>query len=224
MRIRKHLLVTGFGPFPGMPRNPSGQIARQVAASPRWRSLGIAARAVILTTSYAAIEDELEPLLRGGSFEALLMVGVSGRAKRVQIERRATNRASVLFDDESGVRPSRVTLGPGPGHRRSGVPALVISVILRRRALPCAISQNAGRYLCNAAYFRALAVDRPALFLHIPKAPPGGRRAAADSPRHRSAWSSAMADGFVDVAIALLRQARRRRAEGTEVAASAPAR
>ena len=27
---RGHLLVTGFGPFPGMPRNPSETLARQV--------------------------------------------------------------------------------------------------------------------------------------------------------------------------------------------------
>jgi pyroglutamyl-peptidase len=100
---------------------------------------------------------------------------------------------------------------------------LAISVILRRRALPCAISQNAGRYLCNAAYFKALAVDRPVLFLHIPKPPRLSRRAAADSPRRRSAWSDAIANGFVDVAIALLRQARRQRLRA-EVAASAPAR
>ena len=32
----KRLLVTGFGPFPGVMRNPSAEIARRVAASARW--------------------------------------------------------------------------------------------------------------------------------------------------------------------------------------------
>lgn len=211
--MRHHLLITGFGPFPGMARNPSGEIARRIAASPRWRYLGVDTRAALLTTSYAALEDELEPLLQADDFDALLMIGVSGRAKRVHIERRAANRASLLFADANGERPTRLTLGPGRSHRRSVVETTTVCVILRRRALPSAVSQNAGRYLCNAAYHAALAVDRPVLFLHIPKTPRSGRRAAASAPRRRLAWADALGEAFVDVAIRLLRQARRRRAD-----------
>jgi len=222
--MRERLLVTGFGPFPGMPRNPSGEIARRVADSPRWRRLGIDARAIVLTTSYAALEVELAPLLQAQDFDALLMIGVSRRAKRVHIERRAANRASVLFADAGGDRPLRLTLAPGPGHRRSRVQADAVSVMLRRRALPCAASQSAGRYLCNAAYFSALAVGRPVLFLHIPKPPRPTRRSASTVRRKRMTWPDQTIDGFVDVALALLRQARRDRARiggpGREVAAS----
>jgi pyroglutamyl-peptidase len=155
----------------------------------------------------------LQPLLQTGDFDSLLMIGVSGRAQRVHIERRAANRASVLFADASRQRPMRLTLGPGPSHRRSHADAVATAASLRRHALPCALSQNAGRYLCNAAYFRALTVDRPVLFLHIPKKPPI-RNGAGTVSRRRLAWTHSVAEAFVDVAIGLLRKARQRRDRG----------
>lgn len=102
---RATILVTGFGPFPGMPRNPSASAATRCAASPRWRILGIDARSRILTTSYAALARELDPAL-AASPDAVLMIGVAGRAKRVRVERRATSRRSTLFADAAGERAS----------------------------------------------------------------------------------------------------------------------
>ncbi|CAA9359210.1 MAG: Pyrrolidone-carboxylate peptidase [uncultured Microvirga sp.] len=225
LRMGQHLLVTGFGPFPGMMRNPSGDLARRIAASPRWRSLGIEARAVILTTSYAALEEELKPLLEAGDFDALLMIGVSGRAMRVHIEQRATNRANLLLADADGRRPSRLTLGRGPSHRPTPIQPATIQGLLRRRALPCAVSQNAGRYLCNAAYYAALGGGRPVLFLHIPNAPRATRRVSETGPRRRANLADAIGRAFVDIGIELLRDARQRRphlrAAGAKVAASA---
>src|SRR3954462_9383988 len=92
------LLVTGFGRFPGISVNPSAEIARRVAASPRWRRLGIEAEALVMPTAYAAIEAVLAPALAGG-FDAVLMIGVAGRARQVRVERRAANRARLLSPD-----------------------------------------------------------------------------------------------------------------------------
>lgn len=214
--------MTGFGPFPGMTRNPSAEIARRVAASPRWRRLGVDARAAILTTSYAALEDELGVLLEENAFDALLMIGVAGRSKRVRIECRATNRVSVLFADAQRQRPARLRLGPGPNHRRSKLDATTISACLLKRSLPCRLSNDAGRYLCNAAYFKALATDRPVLFLHIPKSPRTRKRSFCGAWSRQAATPNRLGDAFVDVAVALLRHARlsrTSRAKRLEVAA-----
>lgn len=222
MARRPRVLVTGFGPFPGVAHNPSAEVARRLAASPRWRRLGIEARAVILTTTYAALETELAPVLAAGEFEALLMIGVSGRAKRVHIERRAMNRANLLFPDAAGRRPGRLSLAAGPAHRRTLFAATSVAASLRRRGVPCVESQNAGRYLCNAAYFSALAVERPALFLHIPRWPRAAKRAAPEAAPRRRPGPERLAEAFADVAVALLRDPRLRRsgsrAEGAEVA------
>src|SRR4051812_10392618 len=117
MAKRPRLLVTGFGPFPRMPRNPSAAVARRVAASPHWRVLGVEAEALVLPTAYAALDGALDPALKAGRFDAVLMVGVASRAKRIRVERRAVNRASILFPDAAGRTPSRLSAPQEPPHR-----------------------------------------------------------------------------------------------------------
>jgi pyroglutamyl-peptidase len=188
-----------------MSRNPSADLARRVAASPRWRRLGIAAQPLILPTTYAALTDVLGPVLAEDAPDVLLMIGVAGRSKQVRIERRALNRASLLLPDAAGRRPAALTLGEGPRARNLRASPVRVRAILRRHAVPCRISQDAGRYLCNAAYFQALGSSLPVLFIHIPKPRPATpARRSGDLPR-RLSWSDALAAALVDVAALTLR-------------------
>jgi pyroglutamyl-peptidase len=205
------LLVTGFGPFPGVSVNPSAEVARRVAASPRWRRLGIEAQALVLPTAYASVAQVLTPVLRDGGFDAVLMIGVASRARRIRVERRAANRASILFPDASGQRGAGLTFGRGPAHRLAAGRPFQALRHLRRHRLPAAISQDAGRYLCNTCYFAALAEPMPVLFLHIPKAPRRRPRRAAASRRPGATWPERLAAAFVDIGLDLLAQARRQR-------------
>ena len=202
------ILVTGFGPFPTMPRNPSAALARTVGASPRLRVLGIAARVQVLTTSYAAIERELAPSLRDGP-DAVLMIGVAGRARKIRIETRGTSRRSTLFPDVAGERAGPDGAGTRePAVRRTKVATPLALRRIRERSLPVRLSRDAGRYLCNASYHRALREPCLVLFVHIPK--PSGRRPMAGPPgrKVRMAWNERLAAALVDVAIDLARQAR----------------
>lgn len=191
-----HLLVTGFGPFPRVPVNPSEIVARRLAAHPRLRRLlGGPPRLLVLRTAYDALEESLVPALAEGP-AAILMFGVATRAKRVRVEMQAINRASRLFPDVSGQTPTRLSLdADGPGQRRSPV-AIKALTRLRVRDGSCTLSRDAGRYLCNASYYRALQQDCPVLFLHIPPLVPNGRRMAQ------------LIEGAVEVASELMREAR----------------
>jgi pyroglutamyl-peptidase len=199
---RPRLLVTGFGPFPGMARNPSAEIARRIAAAPRWRRLGVAAEALILPTTYAALADVLEPALAKAP-DAVLMIGVAGRSRAVRIERQARNRASLLLPDAAGRRPQRLALADGPAARRLGTSPARLRALLRRHGIACRVSHDAGRYICNAAYYRALAGPVPVLFVHIPKPPRAGRR-RLHAPRRRS-WTDALAAALIEAAALTLR-------------------
>jgi pyroglutamyl-peptidase len=219
--LKTRLLVTGFGPFPGVATNPSGRVAALVAGSPRLRRLGIEAQGLVLPTAYAAIEGVLAPALARGGFAAVLMIGVAGRTREIRVERRAANRASLLSPDASGKRRGSLTLGPGPAHRSSAVAAPPVLDRLRRHRLPCRVSRDAGRYLCNAVYFAALAEPVPVLFLHIPKPPPKRplkkppewpRRRPARSTRH--GWHERLAAAFADIGVDLLAASRRRNVRG----------
>lgn len=158
-----------------MPRNPSEQLARQVGRIGRHGIAGFPVRTLILRTAYAAIPEMLEPALAERP-AAVLMIGVAGRAERVRVEARAVNRASRLFPDASGRMPATLHLdGDGPAQRRAPIAGRAL-VALRRHGVTAIPSVNAGRYLCNASYFRALAETCPVLFLHIPPPIPGWRR------------------------------------------------
>ncbi|WP_287746420.1 peptidase C15 [Methylobacterium sp.] len=194
------MLITAFGPFPGMPVNPSEAVARLLARSPRL-ALAAGGRPAlrILPTAYAALATHLDPALAEAP-AAVLMIGVAGRSRRVRVEMRAVNRASRLFPDAGGRLAAHLTLEPeGPFQRRAG-PAAVKALARLRGRIPVRSSRDAGRYLCNASYYRALAGPVPVLFLHIPRPPRSGARA----------WAQRLAAAFAEVAVLLLREARGR--------------
>lgn len=203
------LLVTGFGPFPGMPRNPSGGVVRQVAALPRWRIAGVDCRCLVLPTTYAALDAVLEPALAQGA-DAVLMIGVAGRSRRVRVESRALNRISTLFPDAAGCRPAEIAAPARPALRQARFSPVAAAAILRRQGVAAHVSRDAGRYLCNAAYYRALAGACPVLFIHIPKPPKQrpGRRTRPD----RLDWTGRLAFAFAAVGARMLTGAARREA------------
>ncbi|MFL5220823.1 MAG: peptidase C15, partial [Microvirga sp.] len=175
-------------------------------ASPRWRRLGIEAEALVMPTAYAAIDAVLAPALAGG-FDAVLMIGVAGRARRVRVERRAANRASLLSPDVERRRRTAPALAPGASHRISRAGATAALARLRRAGIPCRLSRDAGRYLCNASYFAALAAPMPGAVPAHPR-PPRQRPRRPGAKPARLGWHERLAEAFVDVAVDLLGAAR----------------
>ena len=202
------LLITGFGPFPGMPVNPSAALARRLERSSRLRlALGRALRVRVLDTTYDAIETQLAPALAEAP-TAVLMLGVASRARRIRVEARACNRASRFHPDASGRASARLALDPdGPPARHAALAAQALAV-LRRHGLAADRSRDAGRYLCNASYFRALAEPCPVLFVHIPPVPRTKRpRVDARPPRGRSP-AAVQAQALAEVALVLRARGR----------------
>jgi pyroglutamyl-peptidase len=205
MNRAPRLLVTGFGPFPGIPKNPSAVAARRLGGSVRWRRLGIDVRVAVLSTTYAALERELLPAIREHAPDALLMIGVAGRAKEIRVETRGLNRVSLLLPDAAKVRPDRLGLAPGGLARATTTRPLRQVTTLRRHGFRARASIHAGLYLCNASYFTALGGAVPVLFVHIPK--PGRALARTDS-RRRQVWHDRLSAALADIAVDLIRQTR----------------
>lgn len=202
------ILITGFGPFPGMARNPSAWLARKVAEDVRLAWSGIEASAVVLTTSYAALSDEFPAALAREEPDCLLMLGVAARRKRICIETRAINRTSA-YPDATG-RISR-TFAWIAGETPSRRPAISLQPLLRAlsaHGVRPTLSRNAGRYLCNAAYYDAIGLmgDRPVVFLHVPMPKVLGRQGRAQDQRPDIKQMQA---GLVSVAVVLAILSRR---------------
>ena len=175
------VLLLGFGPFPGAPRNPSAALAQSLARRRRPALSSLERRVHVFATSYAAVDRDL-PKLLAEKPDVVLVFGLAGRRRHVCIETRARNARSVLFPDATGFRPrhSRIERGAPDAHL-GRAPFHRLLRALRARGVPARLSRDAGRYLCNYIYWRALAHaadGRPLVqFIHIP--------ALAHNPRPR---------------------------------------
>lgn len=165
------ILITGFGRFPGAPFNPSAPLARAVAKRRR-PAFADAQRVVhIFETSYAAVDRDLPTLLAQHKPDIVLMFGLAGRTNFVRIETRARNARSVLFPDVTGYQPLEREIAPGKPPTRGNAPFVRLLAASRASRAPTRLSRDAGRYLCNYVYWRALEASRSgtlAQFIHIP--------------------------------------------------------
>ncbi len=171
------LAITGFGPFPGAPQNPSGVLAQRLARRRRPAFVDVRRIAHVFPTSYAALERELPALLAKHRPDALLMFGLAPRARHLRIETRAHNRASSLFPDAERRKPSVLRLAAkGPNILPVRAPVSRFVQAARATGVRAALSHDAGRYLCNALLWRALETQnrsgspRVTAFVHIPRA------------------------------------------------------
>jgi pyroglutamyl-peptidase len=155
------VLLVGFGPFPGIPRNPSADLVKRLAKRRRPALASVLRSTHIFATAYAAVDNELPKLLAARP-DIVLMFGLATRRRQLCIETQARNARSILFPDVRGYRPAR-------GFIALGEPAT------RRGAAPFArLSRDAGRYVCNYSYWRALALAGRGnhllvQFIHIPR-------------------------------------------------------
>lgn len=149
------LLITGFGPFPGVPVNPAEALVTALAgAFPR----GV--QAVILPTEWRVLEHL--PNL-AATADRVLMFGVSARARHVRYERMAWPDATPMPDDRGALpasAPSRI--------HYSRLPVAELAEGARRDGFDANVSSNPGRYVCNAGYAAALSGNANTLFVHIP--------------------------------------------------------
>jgi pyroglutamyl-peptidase len=170
----RRILLTGFGPFPGAPFNPSGPLVQRLALLRRPAFTDVLLIPHIFETSYRAVDRDLPRLIATHCPHAILMFGLATRSNHARIETRACNTMS-WFPDAAG-RVARATAISS--NRRSYLPIRAPHRALLRAArsgrIPASLSPNAGRYLCNYVYWRALEAamrtDGPeqVAFIHIP--------------------------------------------------------
>jgi pyroglutamyl-peptidase len=166
------IVIAGFGPFPGAPSNPSARLAVALARRRRPALAGIKITSHIFPTAYAAVDRDL-PKLLARKPDVVLIFGLTGRRRELCIETRARNARSLIFPDASGWHPERAAIERGETRAlRGNAPFAHLLNAVRRAALPARLSRDAGAYLCNYAYWRALRHvhnGRPLVqFVHIP--------------------------------------------------------
>jgi pyroglutamyl-peptidase len=171
------ILITGFGPFPGAPYNPTGPLVIELARRRHPAFANVRRIAHIFPVSYEAVDRELPALLKRERPDALIMFGLAVRAKQVRVEVRARNALTRMLPDVSGRIPLAATILPGgPPTIPLRAPAQRLLSAARATGVPVVLSRDAGRYLCNYLCWRAAeaagtGAPRLVAFVHVPAVP-----------------------------------------------------
>jgi pyroglutamyl-peptidase len=172
--LRPNVLLTGFGPFPGVAENISGRLAKDLADRATREFPAYHFAHATLPTEWQAAPKILAALIADLKPVLLLLFGVAADAHCFRIETEGANVCRVS-PDAAGLPPLAPILVQGAQAAYSAT--LPIDAVVRRltaHGFPVAISNDAGGYLCNAALYHALhalaQAGHPcsAGFIHIP--------------------------------------------------------
>jgi pyroglutamyl-peptidase len=177
---RLRVLITGFGPFPGAPYNPTQPVLARLMRLRRPALADVELASHIFPVTYRAVDQELPKLLAKLRPQALLMFGLAARTAHVRIETRARNAVTMLWPDAAQTRVRKGSIGLGPDALMFGPHTAKLLRAARATGIDARSSRDAGAYLCNYLSWRAIeavgADDdlRLAAFIHIPLLARGG--------------------------------------------------
>lgn len=165
-------LLTGFGSFPGVDDNPTARIVEYFAAKDRRGALSTR----VLPVSFQDTATLIPEVLRAeGPFDAALLLGVAARDHAFRLERLARNRSDSFTPDVDGCLSGFGAVVQGaPNIYETQAPLDTVKERIQLTGAPIVLSEDAGGYVCNHAYFTALhaihqmGLPTLCLFLHVP--------------------------------------------------------
>lgn len=168
------ILITGFEPFGGEARNPSQEIARQLHG----RVIG-GHRVVgaLLPCVFGAAITELRKQIKAVKPTLVICTGQAGGRADVTPERVAINVDDARIADNAGKQPvDRTIVRGGPAAYWSTLPVKAIVAALKQQGIPASVSQTAGTFVCNHAFYglmHELRRERGVRggFIHVPFLP-----------------------------------------------------
>jgi len=195
------ILITGFGPFPGAPYNPTPALVERLVKLRRPAFDGVERVGHEFAVSYRAVDTELPALLATHRPDALLMFGLAARTRHLRIETRARNAVTTLWPDADRIKLRTTSIAPGADAQLFGPHCEKLLRAARATGIDARASRDAGRYLCNYLSWRAIEATatprgpRLAAFVHVPLTARDGR-----------AWpgSAITAEQLVDAGEAML--------------------
>jgi pyroglutamyl-peptidase len=180
MKDRLRILVTGFGPFPGAPFNPTEPLVARLLRLRRPAFDDIELSGHIFPVTYKAVDRELPQVLAKHRPQALLMFGLASRTRFIRIETRARNAVTMLWPDADHACLRKGSIDGDANARMFGPHTAKLLRAAMGTGADARASRDAGSYLCNYLSWRAIestgGANGPALaaFVHIPPLPRQG--------------------------------------------------
>lgn len=174
MRAKLRILVTGFGPFPGAPFNPTMPLVARLTRLRRPAFGDVELSGHIFAVTYKAVDRELPLLLAERRPHALLMFGLASRTRHLRIETRARNAVSMLWPDADQRRSAKRSIANSADAAAFGPHTANLLRAALNSGIDARPSRDAGSYLCNYLSWRAMEAARNdehlrlAAFVHVP--------------------------------------------------------
>ena len=204
MNEKLRILITGFGPFPGAPVNPTEPLVARLARLRRPAFADVERIAHIFPVSYAAVDRELPQLLAKYRPQAVLMFGLATRTTHVRIETRARNAVTTRWPDADRTRARKGSIASGDDAVMFGPHTMKLLRAADSTGIDARASRDAGSYLCNYLSWRAIEATgsetgpRLTAFVHIPLLARDG------APRRKGVSHRITLDELVDAGEAML--------------------
>lgn len=169
------VLITGFGPFPGAPYNPTQPLVARLTRLRRPALADVELASHIFPVTYRAVDQELPKLLTKLRPQVLLMFGLAARTAHLRIETRARNAVTLLWPDAAQTRVRKGSIGLGPDAMMFGPHTAKLLRAAHATGIDARPSRDAGAYLCNYLSWRAIEAAgtddhlQLAAFIHIPQ-------------------------------------------------------
>lgn len=168
------MLLTGFEPYGGHAVNPSGEVARVLDGA---EIAGVRITGRVLPVVHAGTAGRIAALIEETAPRAVICLGLDPGEWAVRLERTAANHLDFEIADNAGEILRGPVVEGGEAARGSTLPLREIEERLRDADIPVRGSDDAGRFLCNALMYHALAAAArrnppPACgFIHLPFLP-----------------------------------------------------
>jgi pyroglutamyl-peptidase len=189
MSDKLRILITGFGPFPGAPFNPTQPLVNRLLRLRRPALGDVELAGHIFPVTYRAVDRELPQLLAKHRPQALLMFGLAGRTPYLRIETRARNAVTMLWPDADRTRARKGSIAGGADAMMFGPHTAKLLRAAVGTGVDARASRDAGSYLCNYLSWRAIEAantgdgPRLAAFVHVPLLARGGASQRKDADR-----------------------------------------
>ena len=174
------ILISGFEPFGGNPRNPTGELAQQYSTPTQVGNVLV--KGVVLPVVYYQAWDKLKAEIESFHPDFILSLGFSPGSNEVRLERVAINYDRGYPDNLGKMHLGSIAKN-GEKRIESDLPVSQVADILQNRSVPTYVSNDAGGYLCNHIFYQVMNYSlshpsQPGCFIHLPNWPIDG-----NSPR-----------------------------------------
>ena len=189
MSDKLRVLLTGFGPFPGAPYNPTQPLVARLTRLRRPAFDDVELSSHIFPVTYGDVDRQLPIAVKQHRPDALLMFGLASRTPYLRIETRARNAVTMLWPDAVQTRVRKGSIAEAADAQRFGPHTAKLLRAAKATGIDARASRDAGSYLCNYLSWRAIeAIDaengpRLAAFIHIPLLARSGSVRRKGSPR-----------------------------------------